>query len=73
MNVLILSRFGQKRLPKCNVNVKKDGPSQHHVMGSVKVPNGWGWGGGAETGSVVSKTQADRPKVSTPSEDQYIY
>lgn len=46
MNVLILSRFGQKRLPKCNVNVKKDGPSQHHVMGSVKVPNGWGWGGG---------------------------
>ena len=42
MNVLSVSRFGQKRQPNVNVNVnvKKEGPYRRHVMGRLKVPNG---------------------------------
>ena len=41
INVLIVSRFGQMLL--LNVNVKGvEGPSQRHIMGRLKVPNGGG-------------------------------
>uniref|UniRef100_A0A3B4V6T2 Transposase Tc1-like domain-containing protein n=1 Tax=Seriola dumerili TaxID=41447 RepID=A0A3B4V6T2_SERDU len=52
-----------------------EGLSQHQAMAKLSVSRGTVHGTlkrSAETGSLVSKARSGRPKVTTPSEDQYI-
>uniref|UniRef100_A0A3B4XIU1 Paired domain-containing protein n=1 Tax=Seriola lalandi dorsalis TaxID=1841481 RepID=A0A3B4XIU1_SERLL len=57
------------------VILSKEGLSQRQIMARLKVSKGAVHGTlkrFAESGSVVSKARSGRPKVTTPSEDQYI-